>query len=169
MLAVEQAAQLLQRQEGVEQIEVVRNEFLHATFANHLNPKDPHDLVIHPVAEKQVLKVVVPHLAKAKSNGELFRVLSHLNYDMLLGKVGVDQDGEVRFEINHACVDGAEDDPGQEVFSRLVETAMDMTHHVVMLTTYWGMVDAGVPEAVAKQFVDQFRQKQSEDDGVTTI
>ena len=169
MKTLDKCKELLEQQEGVEQVEVVRDEFLHAKFASRLNPKEPHDLVVHPVAEKQALKVVVPHLARAKSNGELFRVLSHLNYDMLLGRVGVDQDGEVRFEICHACVDGAEDDPGHEVFARLVETAMDMAHHVVMLTTYWGMVDAGVPEAVAKQFVDQFRQEKPEADGEDTL
>ncbi len=169
MKTLDKCKELLERQEGVDHVEVVRDEFLHAKFASRLNPKEPHDLVVHPVAEKQVLKVVVPHLAKAKSDGELFRVLSHLNYDMLLGKVGVEQDGEVRFEVNHACVDGTEDDPGQEVFARMVEIAMDTAHHVVMLATYWGMVDAGVPESVAKQFVDQFRQEKPEDDGEDTL
>ena len=169
MVTLEKCRELLERQDGVEQVEAVRDEFVHAQFANRLNPKEPHDLVVHPVTEKQVLRVFVPHLAKAKSGGELFRVLSRLNYDMLLGNVGVDQDGEVRFEVAQACADGAVEDPSQEVFARLVETAMDMAHHVVVLTTYWGMVDAGVPEAVAKQFVDQFRQTNSEDDGEDTL
>lgn len=96
MKTLDKCRELLEPREGVEQVEVIRDEFLHARFASRLNPKEPHDLVVHPVTEKQVLKVVVPHLAKAKVNGELLRVLSHLNYDTLLGKVGVDQDGWVR-------------------------------------------------------------------------
>ena len=148
MITLERCKELLEHEDGLEQVEVCGSGFVRAKFTNRMDPTEPHDLVLHPVEEKQVLKVVVPHIARAKSNVELYRVLSHLNYDMLLGKVGVDQDGEVRLEVNQACRDGAEEDPGRDVFARLVELAMDTTQKVAVLVTYWGMLSAGVPEPV---------------------
>jgi len=163
MLTLEKCRELLTQQDGVAGVEVCRDAFVKGQFSNRINPDEPHDIVVHPIEEKQVLKVVVPHIAKVKSGSELYRVLSHLTYDMLLGKVGVDQDGEVRFEINHACRDGADVDPTPEVFARLIEVAMDMTNHVVLLATHVGMVEAGVPEDVARKFIEQFREQEKED------
>ena len=163
MITIDKVKELLDQQDGVEGVEVCRNEFIKGQFLNRINADEPHGIVVHPVEEKQVLKVVVPHVAKVKSGGDLYRVLSHLTYDMLLGKVGVDQDGEVRFDISHACRDGADIDPPPEVFARLVEVAMDMTNHIVLLATHVGMVEAGVPEDVARKFIEQFREQEKED------
>jgi len=158
MITLDKCRGLLEQQEGIEAVEVARNEFVRARFANRVDPNSPHNLVVHPIEEKQALKIVVPEIAKVKSGSELFRVLSHLNYDVLVGKVGVDShDGEVRVEVVHPCRDGAEEDPSPEVFARLVEVAIGLTHDMVMLATHVGMVEAGVPEDVARKFIEQFR------------
>jgi hypothetical protein len=67
------------------------------------------------------------------------------------------------FEINHPCVDGNNPDPAPEVFARLIEAAMNITNHVAIIATHVGMVEAGVPEGVARQFVEQFKAQEEQD------
>lgn len=156
MKTLEKCRDLLTQQPGVERVQIFNNEFVHAAFANRINPGQQHALIIHPVPGKKVLKVCVPHIAKITHGGEVFRFLCHLNYDTLVGKVGVDTDGEVRFEINHPCLDGTHDDPPEEIFARLVDTAMYMANRVVFLITLCAMMDAGVPRTLVEGFARQF-------------
>ena len=67
------------------------------------------------------------------------------------------------FEINHPCQDGTAQDPAPEVFARLIEVAIGTTLDVQLTTVHVGMMDAGIPSDVAKQFVDQFRSREKEE------
>lgn len=162
MISLDKAKVLLEQQEGVADIEVRKDAYLLARFPNKVDPGEPHHLVVHPVEEKQILKVVVPSIAEIRSGNAVSRVLANLNFDMLLGKVGMDEEGEVRFEINQACRDGEMDDPSPEIFARLIEVAVEMATEVTFVVTEVGMVEAGVPKDVARGFVKQLRQQDEE-------
>ncbi len=171
MITLSQSKELLEQQTGVDGIEVCKDQYLRAHFANRVNPKEPHDLIVHPIHERLALKILVPSISKVRSgNSELFRVLQDINYTLLFGKVGTDsRDGEVMFEINHPCQDSGAADPSPEVFARLIEVAIATTHDVHLTATHVGMVDAGVPADVAKKFVEQFREKNLESDDHETL
>lgn len=117
------------------------------------------------------MRVHVPSIAKVRSKGsDLLPVLQEMNYGLLLGKIGTDgRDGEIAFEINHACRDGGVEDPSAEVFVRLIEAAIETSREVHLTATHVGMVEAGVPADVAKKFVEQFRQKEAEDEPEETL
>jgi hypothetical protein len=123
MITLSKCRELLEQQEGVMDIEVCKDQYLRGHFANRVNPKEPHDLIVHPILEKLVVRVLVPGITKIRSNkSELFRILQDVNYNLLIGKVGTDaHDGEVMFEINHPCQDGETLDPSPVVFARLIE------------------------------------------------
>jgi len=168
MISLEKAKEMLEHQGGVENIEVCKDEWVLARFANRLNPEKPHNLVVHPIREQLIMKIRVPAISTIKHNTEFTRVLANVNYDLVLGKAGVDsRDGEVMFEINHPCQDGDAEDPGPEVFARLVEAAMETARDVTLLATHVGMVEAGVPEEVVKRFLKQF-QDEDEDEAEET-
>lgn len=159
MITKDMCKELLAKQDGVKDVEVCKDQYLRARFANRINPAEPHDLIVHPMEDRLALKILVPSITKVRSaNSELFRVLQDINFRLLIGKVGTDaRDGEVMFEINHACQDGNVADPGPEVFARLIQIAIETTHDVHLTATHVGMVEAGVPADVAKKFVEQFR------------
>ncbi|MHC4091865.1 MAG: hypothetical protein ACYSVY_16630, partial [Planctomycetota bacterium] len=81
------------------------------------------------------------------------------------GQVGVDSsDGEVRLEIKHVCSGGLNDVPSEELLARLVKTAVTLTHDLISLITYVGLVETGVSCAVAHQFIQHIREQQLEAD-----
>ncbi len=165
MITMEMCKELLESQEEIERVEVSKDEYVRGRFANPLDPKEPHDLVVHPITEKLVLRVLVPNITKLRSgNSNLFRVLQDLNYRMLIGKVGTDaRDGEVMVEINHPCQDGQMEDPPPDVFARIVRAAMSTARNVQLMAAQVAMVESGVPSEVAKQFMTRFQE--GEDDG----
>lgn len=164
MITRDTCKEWLEGQDDIEDVELCKDQYLRARFANRINPAEPHDLIVHPIEDRLVLKVLVPSISKVRSaNSELFPVLQDINFRLLLGKVGTDgRDGEVTFEINHPCQDGNAVDPSPEVFARLIEAAIATTYDVHVTATHVGMVEAGVPAAVAKKFVEQFRQVKAE-------
>lgn len=166
MITLATTKEMLTQQEEVRNIEICKDQYLQGHFPNQISPDEFHDLIVHPLLEKLVLRILVPGITKVQSaNSELFRVLQGLNYGLLIGKVGTDpRDGEVMFEINHPCQDGDVVDPSAEVFARLIEAAIKTARDVHLTTTHVGMVEAGVPADVAKQFVDQFRQNSEGDE-----
>ncbi len=150
MITKDTCKELLEKQDGIEEIELYKGQYLRARFANRINPAEPHVLVVDPIENRLALKIRVPEIAQVRSpNSELPRILQDINYRLLIGKVGTDaRDGEVMFEINHACQDGGAADPSPEVFARLVGTAIETTHEVHLMATHVGMVEAGVPAEV---------------------
>ncbi|MCG3131531.1 MAG: hypothetical protein FLDDKLPJ_02327 [Phycisphaerae bacterium] len=171
MITKDTCKELLEKQDGIEEIELYKGQYLRARFANRINPAEPHVLVVDPIENRLALKIRVPEIAQVRSpNSELPRILQDINYRLLIGKVGTDaRDGEVMFEINHACQDGGAADPSPEVFARLVGTAIETTHEVHLMATHVGMVEAGVPAEVAKKFMDQFRQPVPEAEDEETL
>ena len=165
MITLNTAKEMLTQQDGVKGVEICRDQYVQAQFANRVNPQEPHVLVAHPLTEKLVLRVLVPNISRVRSgSSELFRVLQDINYRLLIGKIGTDgRDGEVVFEINHPCQDGDVADPSPEVFARLIEVAIETTRDVYLTTTHVGMTDAGVPADVARKFIEQFRDKKDEE------
>lgn len=159
MGSLERCKEMLMQQHGVEGVKIYPDGFVRGRFSNRTSPEKPHNIVVHPLEEELVIKVVVPHIARVKTGSSLYRFLSHLTYDLLLGKVGVDPDGEVRVDVSHACRDTTDVDPSPEVFARLVEVAMDVTNHTLLLATHAGMVEAGVPKDAALKFVEQLREQ----------
>jgi hypothetical protein len=157
MLKVEQTKDWVGRIDGVGDIEICENEFVRASFSNRLNPKQPHILIVHPIDAELVLRVRVLQLAKVQAGSELPRLVAHENYGLALGKVGISSgDGELMFEINHPCRNGDSEDPSPEVFARLVKQAMTEANRLALLATHVGMIEAGVPQEVARQFMAQF-------------
>lgn len=164
MITLDQCKELLETQSGIADVEVCKDQYVRAQFANRVNPKEPHKLIIDPMQDKLVLRVLVPGIAEARSGSGLHQVLQDINYRLLIGKVGTDmRDGDVSFEINHPCQDGTAQDPAPEVFARLIEVAIGTTLDVQLTTVHVGMMDAGIPSDVAKQFVDQFRSREKEE------
>jgi len=165
MISLDKAKELLEQQDGVDGVEVCKDKYLQAQFANRVNPQEPHVLIVHPLTEKLTLRVLVPNISKVRSGAsELFRVLQDLNYRLLIGKIGTDgRDGEVAFEINHPCQDGDVTDPSPEVFARLIEVAIETARDVHLTATHVGMTESGVPADVARKFIEQFREQEKED------
>ena len=164
MITLDQTRELLEQQDGIEGVEVCRNEFVRARFLNKINPKEPHELAVDPIQDRLVLRFHVSITKNRSGNTELSRVLQNFNYDLLIGKVGTDvRDGEVTFVVNHPCRDGDADDPAPEVFARLVDVVVNATHKVALLATHVGMIEAGVPKGVAQQFIEQFQEQEKQD------
>jgi hypothetical protein len=164
MINVHRIAEFLEGVDGIRVVEV-GPEWVVGMFPSRVDSKRLHELVIRPDIEEGVVTILVPQITTTNSTGNLPRVLLAHNYHNTLGKVGVDDDdGELSLEIAQACRDGAEEDPSQEVLTRLCERAIDKTHELVTLTTYLGMIEAGVSPAVAQRFVAQIREPDYEDD-----
>ena len=170
MISLDKCKELLDAFEGVTNAEVCRDKFVRGQFANPVNAKEPHSIVLHPTPDNQLLRVVVPSVTRLKSDSVLHRIFCNWNYDKSIGKVCVDnQDGEVQFVINHACQDGQVEDPSPEVVNRLIDVAVKMAKELTILVTFWGMREAGVPEELAKKFIDQFQLQDSGEEDEQTL
>jgi hypothetical protein len=156
MLTLERCKALLEEQDEVAGVEECEGEWLRGEFPNPLQPDRPRTLIVHPILGRLILKVRVPAIAQARRSAGLAGILADFNYRQTIGKVGVDkQDGEVMFEINHACQDGDTEDPSPDVFARLIEAAVETSKRLTVMVTFVGMVEAGVPQDVARRFVSE--------------
>ena len=54
MKTLDKCKEFLEQQDGVDRVEVVRDEFLHARFASCLNPTEPHDFIV----QRREVKVI---------------------------------------------------------------------------------------------------------------
>ena len=166
MLTTATAAEWLKAYGGkITEIEVDEERgFVRGKFPNRVDADDPHNIVVHPMHERLVLRVIVPQIAKLKSIGEGLFLIGKMNYDLILGCVGVDGDGEVKFEINHPCRDGEVADPDQEIFKRLLDATcetVDEVSRVVLLAT---LREAGVSKELAENIVKQHFTNDDEKD-----
>jgi hypothetical protein len=167
MITLYQCKDFLEDQENVEGIEVCNDTYLRARFANALNPKAPHTLIVHPMTRDLMLRVFVPKIAKlCSANSELLGMLQDANYHLSAGRIGTDaRDGEVVVEIVHLCQDGEVVDPSLDVFTRMIKAAMSIGRDVHLTAAQVAMVESGVPVDAAKQFVSQFCQRETDGDG----
>lgn len=138
--------------------------FVRGKLPNRIDADDPHNIIVHPIHERLVLRVIVPQIAKLKSVGEPLFLIGKINYDLVLGCVGVDGDGEVKFEVNHPCRDGEVADPDDEIFKRLIDATcetVDEVSRVVLLAT---LREAGVSKELADNIVKQHFTDDNEKD-----
>ena len=166
MITTQKTAELLKDiGNGITEVEVDERGFVKAQFPNRLGT--PHVLVVHPIAERLVLKLRVPEVAKVHRDSEAIRLLGKLNYDILYGCVGIDLDGEVMIEINHPCQDGEVEDPSPEVFGRIVEAVQDTVCVASKMILHAQMVEGGASESVARQVVTKLFDDGNEADEET--
>jgi len=139
--------------------------FVRGKLPNRIDQEDPHNIIVHPIHERLVLRVIVPQIATLKSVGKALFLIGKINYDLVLGCVGVDGDGEVKFEVNHPCQDGEVADPDEEIFKRLIDATcetVDEVSRVVLLAT---LREAGVSKELADNIVKQhFSDDDDKDD-----
>ena len=169
MITVEKAAELLKASEArVSDVEVEDRGYVSARFANLVDPENPYQLVVHPIVERLALKILVMHIAEIRTDSALMKHIAKMNYRLIYGCIGVDSDGEVNFEINHACQDTDVEDPAPEVFGRLLDAARSTVDEVGKLIVHAGMVDAGVPANLARKIMrEHFPDKEEESDTET--
>jgi len=166
MITAQKAADLLKNNSNdITEVEVDERGFVKAQMPNRLGA--PYVLVVHPIAERLVLKIRVPEVAKVHRESEAIRLLGKINYDILYGCVGIDLDGEVMIEINHPCQDGDVEDPPPEVFARLVEAVQDTVRVASKMILHAQMVEGGASESVARQVITQLFDDGSEADDET--
>ena len=143
--------------------------FVRAKFPNRIDADDPHDIIVHPIRDRLVLRVIVPQIAKLKSVGEGLFLIGKINYNLILGCVGVDGDGEVKFEVNHPCRDGEVEDPDEEIFKRLLdatcETVGEVSRVVLLATLREAGVSAELAESIVKQHFTDDEEKDDEAPG----
>ena len=166
MITAQKTAELLKDiGNGITDVEVDERGFVKAQFPNRLGT--PHVLVVHPIAERLVLKLRVPQVAKVHRDSEVIGLLGKLNYDILYGCVGIDLDGEVMIEVNHPCQDGDTEDPSPEIFARLVEAVQDTVRAASKMILHAQMVEGGASEGVARQLITALFDDENEADDET--
>ena len=154
MITCEKTVEWLKAYGGkVSDVEVDERGYVRAKLANRIAPDAPHTLIVHPIKERLVQKILVPQIAQISRSADVMRLIGRVNYDILFGCIGVDQDGEVLFNINHACQDGEVMDPTEEVFRRLLDATCETVSMLDRLLLHASMVEAGVPRPVAEKIM----------------
>ena len=167
MLTTEKAAEWLKAYgDKIAAVAIDEGGYVRANLANRIDPDKPHKMIVHPIKERLVLKIRVPQISEISRSADVMRLIGRVNYDILLGCIGVDQDGEVMFEINHACQDGEAMDPDEEIFRRLIDATCETVATASRLLLHASMVEAGVPRSVAEKVMEtHFAEEPEEKDG----
>lgn len=127
-------------------------------------------LILHPVDDALLLRVRAQNIGQIELGQPHEQVLRHVNAALVLGRVAIDNDGEVYFEINHPCLDGGTDDPGPEIFERLLRAATTTARDVARIVMSMRLQDARLPQdMVEKLLADTFGQVDGEDDTNDTL
>jgi len=132
-------------------IEVDERGFLHA----HLQHPSSLDLtlIVHPADDALILRVRAQNIGQIDLGRQHERVLRRLNATLLLGRIAIDDDGDVFFEINHPCLDGGADDPGPEVFERLLRAAARTARDIARIVMALRLKDARLPQDMAEKLL----------------
>lgn len=156
MITVQKAAEWLKAYGGkISDVQVDERGYVRAKLPNRIASDEPHNIIVHPIHEQLVLRVMVPQVAKLKNVGEAHFMIGKMNYRLILGCVGVDGDGEVNFAIHHPSRDGQAEDPDQEVFKRLIDATCESVDEVSRIVVLATLHEAGVSKELAANIVKQ--------------
>ena len=153
MIKAEQITQLLERYtECISGVETNPEGFVRARLVNRIDSSQPYYLIVDPIEEKLILRVLVCPITKIRHHSQLFRDLARANSNLRCGCVGADGDGGVTFQLNHVCA-GDDGQPSPELIERLLDESIEATRYIEKVVLFGSMVEAGIPHGRANQIV----------------
>lgn len=123
--------------------------------------EEPFEVVILIDDEQQCLIVTVPEITNDNISSFMRRRLLRINNNLLLGALGIDEDGCVGF---HVTVPIDTDTEGVwEADTNMIERLLKVTASTVLsvraATVFVSMVESGIDESSAQEFVDKHMSK----------
>ena len=163
MTTIERITQVLsQHGNGITDPQVDPEGYVHAQLANGIDSDRPYNLVVHPIEQKQVLRVWVLGISKVRRESGVPLALSRANASLRYGRASVTSDGEIQFQINHLYMPGDEAHLTAEVLGRLLDEAVCATRHIERTVLYGQMIDAGIPVSRARTIMKALFQEPAE-------
>lgn len=164
MITVEQAKGHVEAlADTYSDIELDERGFLRAQL---LNPSSLDiSIIVHPDKDMLVLRLRAQNIGSIDLGETHEQILRRVNAALVLGRIAIDNDGKVYFELNHPCLDGGSEDPGTEVFGRLLQATTTTARDVARIVMSMRLQDARVPQdTVEKILTDTFGAGNDQDD-----
>ena len=151
MITTEQIIEILKSRNGeIAEIGTDPKGFAYGKLARGDDAERPCMLVVDPIAEHLILRVCVLGIARVRPDGRALRALAKANLNLMCGCVGLDDDGKVRYQINHVCT-GADETSSPEILGRLLDETVAAVSAIEKTVLFCEMLDAGVPRKRAHQ------------------
>lgn len=162
MITLEPIAEILKNRNGeITEVEIDPQGYMRGRLANKVDPARPYLLIIHPMIERLILRVCVLRITRVHPGGRLVRALADVNPKLPCGCVGLDDNDEVLYQINHVCT-GGDDDPPAAVLERLLDETMRAVRGIEKTSLFYSMLDAGVPRTRAEGMMQTLFPKDKE-------
>ena len=153
MITLEKAKEYVEAEvDTFSELEVDKRGFLRARL---LSPADLDiSLIVHPIHEALVLRVRAQNLGQIDLNHTHEQAMRRVNAALVLGRLIIDTDGEVLFDVSHACLAEDAEDPGPAVFSRLLRASASTARDVARIVMSMRLQDARVPQDLVEKILN---------------
>jgi len=156
MIAPEQIVDVLKnynKEGGIYDIKISPNGCVCSQLENHINENRPYTIIVHPIIDRQILRVHIPAIADIDPNNMAMELLLMHNAHLVCGCVGVDS-RKVTLRLNHACRSDDDNDPPPEVVEKLLDWIIDSLRAIEMTILLRAMLDAGIPRNCADNILN---------------
>lgn len=132
-----------------------KEAFVRASLPNPAGDED-FDVILHPMIREKgnVIRFLVPRMAEIHPDSRITRLVAKLNCGILIGSLGIDEDGEVRFQY-HLPVNGLPEQPDDEIICRVLDVIEGTVPDISIILLHATLVESGLPENVIKQVLDK--------------
>lgn len=155
MITPEQIIEVMsyrQKEKGISKIEIDPDSNVVSRLENRIDPGKPYCLAVRRWKEKQALCIYVFGFLNVHKDSDVYRKLILLNLGLGCGCMCSDpDDGKLVFKIEHFCED--DEELSQEFFARLFFECLRDVHFIERILLFESMVDNGLTEESAEQFV----------------
>lgn len=166
MLTLTACKELLDRLDFVTEIHERDEGWIGCGLKNLIREDEPFMLVCHPIVDKAILRLRI--CSRVRVDDELAGIVHRANRLLEFGAAWIDEDGQVCVEINHACRDAVADDPGDDVFVRLLRNAYVNTHEIVGGVMIGKIAAVGLPTVMAMPLVESIKKAVADAHGQRT-
>lgn len=155
MITVEQIIEVLSecpKEKGISEINTGADGDIVSRLENRIDPEHPYHLTVRPLEEAQTLCIDVFPLLDIRRGSDIYRKLILLNLGLGCGGLCSNpSNGRLIFKIEHFCED--DEGPSQEFFVRLLLECLQDIRWVEQILLFENMVDSGLSQESAEQFV----------------
>lgn len=166
MITLKQIADVLRNYKkecAISDIKIAPDGYACSLLENRIDSRWPYTLTVHPIVDKQVLRIRIPKIAEIGPGSMAIEALLMTNAELTYGCVGIDS-RNVTFQVNHVCRSDDDNDPPPEVLEKLLDGVVKSVQQVETTTLLCAMLDSGIPRNCANNILDILFPEQEDDE-----
>lgn len=150
MLTLEQISWVLKTcNQSVFAVTIIDNS-VGAKLESRLDLDQPYYLVVEPIQERQMLRILAFPILKTRWQSSLFRILTRINFGLRFGNLSIRPNGELMFKDGIFCEDN-DSSPSPTVLDRLLNKYIDELRLIEKFLLMSIIAEAGIPRKRARQ------------------